>query len=102
MPISATETSTSGLLARNARSASTTIAAPALENVADPEAAGGEIGDRVELELGDGELLEDAAGTSCQRAAGLRQPQRPQPTVDERRPHLRSSPATIFETAGCV
>ena len=66
----------------------------------DPEAAGGEIGDRVELELGDGELLEDGAGASCQRAAGLGQPQRPQPTVDERRPDLLLEPGDDLRDGG--
>ena len=100
MPISATETSTSGIArAERPQCVDDHRSAGAGERP-DPEAAGGEIGDRVELELGDGELLEDTAGTSCQRAAGLGQPQRPQPTVDERRPHLLLEPGDDLRDGG--
>ncbi len=54
----------------------------------DPQAAGGEVGDRFHLELGGRDLLECRAGAVRQRAPGLRQPQRPDAAVDQRRPEL--------------
>src|SRR5439155_13176078 len=54
----------------------------------DPQAAGGEVGDRFHFELGGRDLLEGCAGAPGHRASGLRQPQRADAAVDQRRPEL--------------
>ena len=88
IPISVIETSTSGWRVRKARSASTTIAAPALENVPTRRLPAERLA-IASTSSSAAAICSNAAAARCvERAPGLRQPQRPDAAIDQRRPEL--------------
>ena len=102
MPISANETLDLRVTRPESAQASTTMAAPALENVPTRRLPAERFAMASTSSSATASCSKAAAGPPCEGSARLGQPQRARAAVDERRADLALEAGHDFETAGCV